>query len=101
VPRLVLDPRGDVEFLLLGGADHEHWQLDLDLPLSVVESGGDRDERLALLLRHLFFPVHRVLAEIEVVDVPPLLQVPAVERGEVRTDPVRLPAVLAFSGKNE
>ncbi|HCU92536.1 MAG TPA: hypothetical protein DHU96_07240 [Actinobacteria bacterium] len=28
VPRLVLDLRGDVELLLLAGADHEHRQLD-------------------------------------------------------------------------
>ena len=83
VPRLVLDLRGDVQLLLLAGADHEHRQLDLDLPLAVVEAGRDRDERLPLLLGHLLLPVDFVLAEVEVVDVPPLLEVLAVQRGEV------------------
>ncbi len=84
VPRLVLDLRGDVELFLLAGADHEHRQLDLHLPLAVVEAGGDGDERLPFLLGHLLPPVHLVLAEVEVVDVPPLLEVLAVQRGEVR-----------------
>jgi len=39
VPRLVLDLRGDVQLLLLARADHEHRQLDLDLPLAVMEPG--------------------------------------------------------------
>jgi hypothetical protein len=76
--------RGDVQLLLLAGADHEHRQLDLDLPLAVVEARRDRDERLPLLLGHLLLPVDLVLAEVEVVHVPPLLEVLAVQRGEVR-----------------
>jgi hypothetical protein len=94
VPGLVLDLRGDVELLLLAGADHEHRQLDLDLPLAVVEAGRDGDERLPLLLGHLLFPVDLVLGEVEVVDVPALLEVLAVQRGEVRQRPQVLVHVL-------
>ena len=83
VPGLVLDLGGDVELLLLGGADHEDRQLDLDLPLAVVEPRRDADERLALVVGHLLGPVDAVLGEVEFVDVPTLLQVLAVERDEV------------------
>jgi len=34
---LVLYLRGNVDLLLFAGADHEHRQLDLDLPLAVVK----------------------------------------------------------------
>jgi hypothetical protein len=84
VPGLVLDLRGDVQLLFLAGAEHEDRQLDLDLPLAVVEPGRDGHERLALVLGHLLGPVDLVLGEVQVVDVPPLLEVLAVERGEVR-----------------
>ena len=61
VPRLVLDLRGDVQLLLLAGADHEHRQLDLDLPLAVVEAGRDGDERLPLRPRSSS-PVQSILS---------------------------------------
>jgi hypothetical protein len=84
VPGLVLDLRGDVQLLFLAGAEHEHRKLDLDLPLAVVEPRRDGHEGLALVLGHLLGPVDLVLGEVQVVDVPPLLEVLAVERGEVR-----------------
>ncbi|MGH3234877.1 MAG: hypothetical protein ACRDOH_16810 [Streptosporangiaceae bacterium] len=74
MPRLVLDLRGDVKLFLLAGADHEHRQLDLDLPFPVVESGRDSDEGLPLVLAHLLGPVDLALGEVQVVDVPPLLE---------------------------
>src|SRR5580693_10419311 len=49
-----------------------------------MEPRCDSDERLSLRLGHLLIPVDLVLGEVEVVDVPPLLEVPAIQRREVR-----------------
>ncbi len=94
VPRLVLDLRGDVELLLLGRADHEDGQLDFHLPLAVVEPGCDADEGLPLVLGHLLGPVDAVLGEVQLVDVPSLLQVLLVQGDEVGQLPQAVMDVL-------
>ncbi len=84
VPRLVLYLCRNMELFLFAGADHEHRQLDLDLPFAMVESRSDGHERLPLGFGHLLLPVDFVLAEVELIDIPPLLQVLAVQGEEVR-----------------
>ena len=77
-----------------GGADHEHRQLDLHLPLAVMESGRDPDEGLSFVLGHLLGPVDAVLGEVEFVDVPALLEVLAVQGDEVGQSPQAVVDVL-------
>jgi hypothetical protein len=62
--------------------------------VAVVEPGRDPDEGFPFVVGHLLCPVDAILGEVEVVDVPSLLEVLAVQGDEVGQLPQAVVDVL-------